>query len=435
MRAPTAPAFPVVLPVRAGVRFLKGAVLGCMLAHLLSAFAGASDALLAATDKPDPQLTIELGGLPNFVFADERICLSLGISAVRERPAQNGRHAAETRKAQVHLTGPAPFQARTRDVLVPPYNDRSAQAPFLIGGQEVAHDSILTVEAAFADSPTGRTEIRALRPERAPPDIRLMFDHFEDAAGRRILFLVPRVSASARRRWYPIKATLQGRSDRDAALLVGSRYGSGDYARSLQKLWGPERFLPPALIGADKALPVYQLLEAAIQKRTAEAETVFVFPGAEDVRRGTPLEDYRMALHAALAVFDRRLGPLSRLVLATPPPYPSDPGRAAAYHDAALAVARERCWIAADLGALLGTAATGPATANLLPRYPGPAEHERIARCLVRAAMPGLGGWVALLAPCVVFLLVSGALLWLRVRIRYKRPKQRAVREPVNRSA
>jgi len=267
----------------------------------------------------------------------------------------------------------------------------------------------------------------ALRPEQAETNLQVHLDHFETVRGDRVLFLVPRVSESVQRRWYPIKSALRGSAARGTALLVGARYGSGAYAEDLRKLWqtNESAFLPPVFAPPGDGIPIYRLLLAAISQRETHADAIFVFPGIDDIRCGTGLDEYSMALHAILATFDARAASSTRLVLASPPPYPAEPVRARACQEAVLRVARERCWIVADLRDALSAPSGSAENSPVIPRHPEAADQNRIARfILARAALTGADAWVPLMLPTGVLLCVSGALLWLCLRARH-RPARR----------
>jgi hypothetical protein len=359
------------------------------------------------------ELRLSLDGLPNFVFADDRVSLFVDVSINRERPG-NEKKAEENLSAQVSAG-----KLGQATVAVPPYSDRSAQAYFLLNFSQVSPGEELAFEVTATGAKSASAGAVIYDICHAPKNLRLALDHFVDGKGHRVIFRIPRPDESRSRRWAPLKSleNIFAETSKRKLLLVGDSLGGGIYAENLRKI-AAEKFSEFRSTLCDKSpTPVFSLLQKAMTSEN-EGGAVVVVPGTEDVSVGTPLEEYYLALHALAAVYDSRENPPKKIVLATPPLYAADPAKGNAYAGIAKKVAAERFLVCADLSDIGG--ATDGAT--LIEAYPDQQAQEKIAGKLLQAATGGNGNPFGLILPTAMFLLCSLALLWLWIKARHRLP-------------
>ncbi len=371
-------------------------------------------------------VSVDLGGIPDFIFIGEQAQLMVDVASRQNRPRLDPGRKSKAIEIEVHIKGPGILRPTSRTAILPQYSDQAASVPFGLNAAKLEHGSKLEVVILSRNNGKNTTlaskTVVALQPNLTNTDIFVRFDHFEDKSGRRIMFLVPRVDQERKRRWYAVTSLTQKPGSRHQNLLIGARYGNAAYARHMADLCKSknEHFLPPALADIGDGLPIHRLLAAAIRQRNTMADTIFVFPGVSDIRTGTSLAEYRMALHAILSVLDQNNLPSTRFILATPPPYPAAPERAHAYCKAALAVARERGWHTANLEHVFSWSPASEQGSPVIKLYPDSRQQKLVARCMIGTARTNLKAWSMLIGSCSLFFLASCSLLWLTLRARAK---------------
>ena len=261
-------------------------------------------------------------------------------------------------------------------------------------------------------------------------------------SGGRWTWLTPRRREAAGRRWLPWRIARQawrnaGRFDLANRPLDLVNDFHSRWPPALESAFGPAtytlgRAMPafdrvgggPAADAMD-AWPIHRLTLIAVRFaawRPESTRDALVFPGIEDIRRATPLDEYAAALRAICGAMDRGGSGLDRgeLFLATPPPYEAEPERGQAYREAVLRAARERAWTPCDLdGAYAGLAVdpSAPAPARL-----DDARARLIAVSLASAMRPAWGRMALAALPFAAFALALTAIAGLRLRARWRRP-------------
>jgi len=188
------------LPLRFLSRVLRQAALcaGLTVALCLRPASGSD-----AEPGPDP-VRLSLEALPNFVFADDRVQLVAAVSLGQERPKRI-MQAPAMRTANVSLEN----EGRTisQEIPVSPYSDRPTAAVWAVDGRRLSHRGELVFRAALRDEKAAEllAGVVILCVDQRCEGVRIAGDHFEDAKGRRILFVIPRADEAAHRRWLPLR--------------------------------------------------------------------------------------------------------------------------------------------------------------------------------------------------------------------------------------
>lgn len=371
--------------------------------------------LFPSAARGDDRLTVRCGTLPNFVFADDRLELSVPVVCTTDPPKHAKPEATPTRPATLRMTTRNAEQ--TVELAVPVYNHRSATAHFPVDFAQLAPGEEIFLRAEGQGFVAAETRVAVFDTTDAPENLNVRFDHFEDGEGRRVILRVPRPGDAAHRRWLPLRAAqeLATPAIRNAA-LYGLKYGDDHYADVFRERLKPET---PALLTALTAnvdVPVFRLFRVTTSAQPKERpEVVYIFPGVNDILRGTPPEEYYMALQAICSVFDTRIDRPRRIVLATPPPT-GDEERARHYSDMVKRVARERHATVADLSRIDTGKGGGLSQAYL------PADAQaRMVDVMLAAGCGQRDAWIFAL-PSAGFLLAALALLWLWRRARYRMP-------------
>ena len=360
---------------------------------------------------------VSLGSLPNFVFTDDRMEIVVQVSRRANRPVHV---PATTNLYPAEITFSGSGRDKKTTLAVPPYRDMSLPVPFGVDFRRLGHGSELVFTAFFTRQPKFKESHAVLLQSvnRPGPEVRLVMDHFEDETGRRVIFLVPRPDDVSHRRWYPVRSMrrLAGQELRKS-LLVGAPYGNALYAEELGRILASSEEPFTQEITESSLLPVFSLLLSARLHLDTDARTVFIFPGIEDIRMGTPTSEYYMALQAISAVFDQPPSLTRQVLLATPPPQ-GDLARGEHYRSIALQVARERHIHAVDLRAVSDADETAP---TIDDKVPSQEAQKRIAACLTQGRrLPRAA--VSSLIPVAGFLFVSIAMFWLCGYARYRAP-------------
>lgn len=362
------------------------------------------------------RLVLSTESLPNFVFSDDTLSILVSLTLDRDPPP--GVTPAST------TVRPATVRCRTRldewneEVSVPVYNHLSATAQFSIDFSRLSDSAEVEFHAASDRFGYRNDTKRAVVMDSTGSleGVHVVYDHMEDADGRRVIVRVPRPGGSAHRRWLPVR-TVDNllASDKGSLLLYGVHYGDNHYAEVFKQAADDRGRQVGVALAVGPDVPVFRLFLLSRSISSVDADAVYIFPGIDDVRLGTPVNDYYMALQAMASTFDTRVDRPRTIALCTPPPS-GEPKRAAAYRDAVRRVAVERHLALVDLS----RAYDANHKPGILNAYPGHEEQARIVERMLSAGGARLTTAVVIV-PASVFLLLSKALFWLWAFSRYRK--------------